>query len=82
MGLWHLRTDRRRRDAMSLGDDPNVELHEFEGAHHGFDIASLTTPRTVSLIPLLGPHATFAGAPAAAAVARARLREFLAAKVR
>lgn len=36
-----------------------VTLHVYPNAHHGFDIASLAKPRTVRLLPRIGPSGTF-----------------------
>ena len=54
-----------------------VELIEFPGAYHGFDVASLPERKTVRLLPLVGPSATFGHDPEAAARAAAAERAFL-----
>jgi dienelactone hydrolase len=64
------------RHALDAGSGP-VELIAFPGAHHGFDIESLRTPRRVSLIPIIGPSGTFAYDEAAAKAASAKLEAFL-----
>lgn len=66
------------RAAVSAAQSPRISLHFYPGALHGFDIESLAQPRTVSLIPLIGPHATFGYNKAAADDAARRLHDFLA----
>lgn len=63
----------------SLADptQPPVEAHFYPGAHHGFDVETIGSPRTVSLIPFIGPSATFGSDAAAAADARSNLLRFL-----
>ncbi|MEZ5290907.1 MAG: dienelactone hydrolase family protein [Vicinamibacterales bacterium] len=56
-----------------------VDLRGFDGAHHGFDVESLTRRRVVRLLPLVGPKATLQFHPAAARLATMALEEFLAA---
>ena len=56
----------------------SIELVSFPGAHHGFDIESLSVPRRVSLIPVIGPSGTFAYQREAAMAASERLAAFLA----
>lgn len=71
------------RDAVkrgaSAGGDP--VLHVYPDVHHGFDVESIVPERTVSLVPIIGPRATFAFHAEAAAAARMRLLEFLDAHV-
>ena len=55
----------------------DVSVVTLAGAHHGFDIASLPERRTVELLPVIGPRATFGYSPEADAIARERLRGFL-----
>ncbi len=62
--------------------DDQVSLQVFAGSHHGFDIASLTAPRRVSLLPVIGPHATFAGDARGRVRAIGLVRDFLAEHVR
>lgn len=64
------------RPTIAAGSGP-VELVAFPDAHHGFDIASLRTPRRVSLIPIIGPTGTFGYDEAAATAAAAKLDAFL-----
>jgi len=54
-----------------------ITLKVYEGARHGFDIQSLAKPRTVELIPFIGPRATFGHDPSADADARRLLEELL-----
>jgi dienelactone hydrolase len=54
-----------------------VDLVVYPGAHHGFDIESLTMPRTVRLLPLFGPSATFFYDADAARDADQRVSAFL-----
>ena len=54
-----------------------IEAVEYPAAMHGFDIASLSKPRTIRIIPLLGPSATLGFDQAAAASAREKLIGFL-----
>ncbi len=61
----------------TLGSD--IELVTYPGAHHGFDIASLKKPRTVRLIPFIGPKATFGHDADAAADAWERVAAAVAA---
>jgi dienelactone hydrolase len=65
------------RRVLDPARSPGVELVTYPEAHHGFDIESLTKPRTVRLLPLVGPSGTFAHGEAAAADARARLAAFI-----
>lgn len=67
-----------QRDRAGGGE---VALRTFPGAHHGFDISSLTKKRTMELIPLIGPRATFQYDAAAAGESEGRLREFLRANL-
>lgn len=55
-----------------------VEFEVYEGAHHGFDIESISPARRVSLIPLIGPSATFGYDRAGATRAWVRTESFLA----
>ena len=55
-----------------------AELHLYPGAYHGFDVASLTTRKTVRLLPLVGPKATLQYDKAAAIDAERQLVSFLA----
>lgn len=64
------------------GTPGEVTLTTYPGAHHGFDIASLAKKRTMELIPIFGPRATFQYNAAAAADAGDRLRAFLHATLR
>jgi len=54
-----------------------VELIVYPGARHGFDIESLKTPRTIRLLPMFGPSATFFYDPDAARDASKRVSAFL-----
>lgn len=63
-----------KRDRSGAGE---VTLKAYPGAHHGFDISSLTKKRTMELIPIIGPRATIQYDATAAADAEARLVEFL-----
>lgn len=65
------------RRAAEGSDAALVELVTYPGALHGFDIESLKKPRKVSLIPIVGPTATFGYGAAAATDSQARLRVFL-----
>ncbi len=57
-----------------------VELVIYPGARHGFDIESLKTPRTIRLLPLFGPSATFFYDAEAAHDANERVTTFIAEK--
>jgi dienelactone hydrolase len=59
-----------------------IELHTYSGAHHGFDIVSIDPPKTVRLLPLIGPSGTFGYDRNAADDAGLRLSTFLDAHVR
>ncbi len=63
-------------DSRSAGA-AQVELVVYPGARHGFDIESLTMPRTVRLLPLFGPSATFFYDADAARDAEQRVSAFL-----
>ncbi len=65
------------RSAAAGADPAKFQLVAYPGAMHGFDITSLAKPRKVSLIPIVGPTATFGYDPAAAEDARRRLAAFL-----
>ncbi|WP_323762347.1 hypothetical protein [Maricaulis sp.] len=54
-----------------------LDVVVFEAAHHGFDIASLETGRTVRLFPVFGPSATFQYNARAAASAVEEIDHFL-----
>lgn len=54
-----------------------VELQVYPGAHHAFDVASLTKRKTIRLLPLIGPKATLHYDEASAADAEKRLVAFL-----
>ena len=73
---------RELRTATSNPPSPLVQVQCYPGAHHGFDIDSLVPPRRVSLIPLIGPSATFGYDAPAATDSQRRLIEFLDANVR
>lgn len=68
-----------KRDKSAEGE---VLLKSYPGAHHGFDISSLTKKRTMELIPLIGPRATFAYNAEAASGAHRVLLDFLSKHVR
>jgi dienelactone hydrolase len=57
---------------------PPVELHIYPGAHHGFDVASIRSRKTVRLLPFVGPKATLKYDERAAVDAEHRLVTFLA----
>jgi len=63
-------------------NSPLIELHTYPGANHGFDIISIQPPKTVRLLPLIGPSGTFGFDKAAADDARVRLDSFLDQQVR
>lgn len=63
--------------AARSGDSAPVQVLTFANAGHGFDVQSLTPPRTVQFPPLIGPRVTFAYSADAAASAYAALAEFL-----
>lgn len=54
-----------------------LEVVYYPGAHHGFDVASLSPARTVSLIPFIGPRGTFGFDDRAAPDSADRTRGFL-----
>ena len=55
----------------------DIELHLYAGANHGFDISSIQLPKTIRLLPLIGPSGTFGYDKAAADDAWATLEHFL-----
>jgi dienelactone hydrolase len=59
-----------------------IDLHSYTDANHGFDIVSIDPPKTVRLLPLIGPSGTFGYDRAAAGDAWLRLGTFLDAHVR
>ena len=63
----------RKLVASRADDAAPVELVVYPGAQHGFDIESLKTPRTIRLLPLYGPSATFQYDEKAAHDSRARI---------
>ncbi len=65
------------RKALSAADPSLLDLHTYAGANHGFDVQSIQPPRKLSLIPLIGPSATFGYDAAAAKNAQERLDQFL-----
>jgi dienelactone hydrolase len=65
------------RAMTSAPDAGPIDLHVYPGAHHGFDVSSIPRPRTVRLLPLVGPSATFQYDPSAATDAADRLARFL-----
>ena len=52
-------------------------LHVYPDARHGFDVESIAKRRKISLIPLIGPSATFQYNKPAADAARSELLTFL-----
>lgn len=59
-------------------DSAPVRLTIYDDAHHGFDIASLSSAKTLRLLPLVGPTATLQYHPEAAAQAQSDIMAFLA----
>lgn len=47
------------RAMVSRAASPIVTLRVYPNANHGFDVESIAKPRTVRLLPLIGPSATF-----------------------
>jgi dienelactone hydrolase len=71
-------TEAKQIHAMvSSAASPIVTLHVYPNANHGFDIASLTKPRTVRLLPLIGPSGTFGYDESASRSAAGELMAFL-----
>lgn len=70
------------RAALGTGPAGAAEVVEYPEALHGFDVESVVPPRTVRLLPLIGPSATFGYNQAAATDAWSRLETFLDAHVR
>ncbi|MFZ4575897.1 MAG: dienelactone hydrolase family protein [Phycisphaerales bacterium] len=54
-----------------------VTLHVYPDAHHGFDVSTIAKRRRISLIPLIGPSATFQYNQQASERAWAELLAFL-----
>lgn len=65
------------KEQVRRGNSTLVELLTFDGAHHGFDITSIHPPRTVRLLPFVGPKGTFGYDERAATRAWERLIAFL-----
>lgn len=65
------------RGLVNAANSGAIELHVYPDANHGFDIASIQPPKTVRLLPLVGPSGTFGYDKAAAADAWVRLDAFL-----
>lgn len=47
------------RAMVARAASPTIQLRVYPHANHGFDVASIPTPRTVRLLPIVGPSATF-----------------------
>jgi dienelactone hydrolase len=67
---------------VSRAASPIVTLRVYPNANHGFDVASISSPRTVRLIPLFGPSATFGFDEDASRAAAQELAAFLETHVR
>jgi dienelactone hydrolase len=65
------------RDVVTRSGPTQPELVVYPGAAHGFDVESISTPRTARLLPLIGPSATFAHNPDATADAWLRIKSLL-----
>ena len=61
---------------------PIVTLCVYPNANHGFDVESIPTPRTLRLLPLIGPSATFGFDAEASRGAAQELAAFLREHVR
>jgi dienelactone hydrolase len=70
------------RAMVARAASPIVSLHVYPNAHHGFDVESIPKPRTVRLIPLVGPSATFGYDATASRSAGTELARFLRERVR
>ena len=70
------------REMVARAASPNIELHVYPNANHGFDVESIPTPRTVRLLPIVGPSATFGYNADAANRASQELAAFLRARVK
>ena len=70
------------RSMVERAASPKVTLQVYPEAHHGFDVESIQTPRTVRLLPLIGPSATFGYDASAASEAKEALAAFLDASTR
>lgn len=70
------------RAMVSRASSPVVTLKVYPGANHGFDVASIPAPRTVRLLPLIGPSATFGFDESASRSAAQELSAFLREHVR
>lgn len=70
------------RAMVSRAASPVVMLKVYPGVNHGFDVASIREPRTVRLLPLIGPSATFGYDEAASRSAAQELSVFLREHVR
>jgi dienelactone hydrolase len=70
------------RAMVSKANSPLVTMHVYPNANHGFDVASLSTPRTVRLLPLIGPSGTFGYDKSASDSAAQELSAFLRERVR
>jgi len=70
------------RAMVSRAASPVVTLHVYPNANHGFDVESIAQPRTVRLLPLIGPSATFGFDEQASRSAASELATFLRKHVR
>jgi dienelactone hydrolase len=70
------------RKMVSRAASPVVTLHVYPNARHGFDVESIPTQRTVRLLPLIGPSATFGFDADASRSAAGELTRFLRDRVR
>lgn len=65
------------RQSVAKGNSPFIQVRTFAGAHHGFDITSIQPAKTVRLVPVIGPSATFGYQQEAAQAAWKELQAFL-----
>ncbi len=70
------------RAMVSRAASPIVTLHVYPNANHGFDVESIPQSRTVRLVPLIGPSATFGFDTEASRSAALELAAFLREHVR
>lgn len=65
------------RAMVSRMASPIVTLHVYPNANHGFDVQSIPKPRTIRVVPLIGPSATFGFDDQASRSAQVELAHFL-----
>lgn len=69
------------RNSIPHSNSELVKCHIYPDAHHGFDIESVQPVKRVSLVPIIGPAATFGYDKPSADDARKKLLHFLDSRV-